>query len=73
MNDLKQEVADEYQKIARRWRFRSMALYGSIIAVLLLLAHFTETRDGEVAGLQKPHAAQVRSGISVPAERQAQR
>lgn len=73
MNDLKHEVAVEYQKIARRWRFRSAALYGSIIAVLLLLAHFTETRKGEVAGLQNPHAAQVHGGTSAPAERQAQR
>jgi hypothetical protein len=53
MNDLKDEVNREYQKIARRWRLRTVALYGSILAVLLLLAHFTDTRRDEVAGLQK--------------------
>jgi len=53
MNDLKNEVAREYQKIARRWRLRSVAFYGSVLAVLLLLAHFTEPRKDEVAELQK--------------------
>ena len=53
MNDLKDEVSREYQKIARRWRLRTTAVYGSILAVLLLLAHFTDTRRDEVAGLQK--------------------
>ena len=53
MNDLKNEVASEYQKIARRWRLRSIALYGSILVLLLALAHFTDPRRDEVAGLQK--------------------
>jgi hypothetical protein len=53
MNDLKNEVAREYQKIARRWRLRTAAFYGSIIALLLLLAHVTEPRKDEVAGLQQ--------------------
>jgi hypothetical protein len=53
MNDLKDEVNREYQKIARRWRLHTVALYGSVLAVLLLLAHFTDTRRDEVAGLQK--------------------
>jgi hypothetical protein len=53
MNDLRDEVAREYQMISRRWRLRTAAIYGSILAVLLLLAHFTDTRRDEVAGLQK--------------------
>jgi hypothetical protein len=53
MNDLKNEVTREYQQIAWRWRLRTAALYASILAVLLLLAHFTDTRKDEVAGVQK--------------------
>ena len=53
MNDLKNDVAREYQKIARRWRLRTVTFYGSILAVLLLLAHFAEPRKDEVAQLQK--------------------
>jgi hypothetical protein len=53
MNDLKNEVAREYRKIAPRWRFRTAALYGSVLVLLLLLAHLTDQRRDEVAGLQK--------------------
>ena len=53
MNDLNSEVAREYRTIAGRWRFRLAALYSSIFVLLLLLAHFTDQRRDEVAGLQK--------------------
>jgi hypothetical protein len=53
MNDLKEEVAREYRKIAWRWRLRTAGVYASILAVLLLLAHVSDTRRDEVAGLQK--------------------
>ena len=53
MNDLRNEVTREYQKIAWRWRLRTAAVYGSILVLLLLVAHFTDTRRDEVAGLQK--------------------
>ena len=53
MNDLKDEITREYREIAGRWRLRTAAAYVSILAVLLLLAHFTDTRKEEVASLQK--------------------
>ena len=53
MNDLKNEVAREYRTIAGRWRLRTAALYGSILVLLLIVAHFTDQRGDEVAGLQK--------------------
>ena len=53
MNEFKNEVAREYRTIAGRWRFRLAALYSSILVLLLLLAHFTDQRRDEVAGLQK--------------------
>ena len=53
MNELKNEVAREYRTIGGRWRFRLAAIYSSILVLLLLLAHFTDQRRDEVAGLQK--------------------
>jgi len=52
MNELKNEVAREYRTVAGRWRFRLAALYGSILVILLVQAHFTDQRRDEVVGLQ---------------------
>lgn len=49
MGDQKAESGGEYPRIARRWRLGTAAFYGSIIALLLLLANLTGTTTDEAS------------------------